>query len=110
MSNRLEREKTTVQMMLRLSCKDHHHSVGELCQECQGLSDYAISRLTQCKFGESKPTCGKCIVHCYKPEMRTRIIEVMRYAGPKMVFTHPIVAIRHLMDGSRKTNDSSNQP
>ena len=102
MSSRLEREKNTVQIMLRLYCKDHHHSVGGLCPECRELSDYATDRLTHCKFGESKPTCGKCTVHCYKPEMLKRIIEIMRYSGPKMLFVHPIVAIRHLMDGRKK--------
>ena len=102
MSSRLEREKNTVQIMLRLYCKDHHISVGGLCPECQELSNYATDRLTHCKFGESKPTCGKCTVHCYKPEMLKRIIEIMRYSGPKMLFVHPIVAIRHLMDGRKK--------
>ncbi|TGE31527.1 nitrous oxide-stimulated promoter family protein [Desulfosporosinus sp. Sb-LF] len=101
MSNRLEREKTTVQMMLRLYCKNHHHTADGLCSECQGLSDYAMTRLAHCKFGDRKPTCGKCIVHCYKPEMRMRIIEVMRYSGPKMLFVHPIASIRHLIDGRR---------
>ena len=104
MSNRLDREKATVQRMLKLYCKNHHHLEGELCTECQGLSDYAMTRLTHCKFGESKPTCGKCTVHCYKPEMRQRIIEVMRYSGPRMLYAHPIAAIRHLIDGRKKAN------
>jgi len=103
-STRLEREKTTVQMMLGLYCKNYHHPVGGLCSECQGLCDYAMTRLTQCKFGESKPTCGKCTVHCYKPEMRTRIIQIMRYSGPKMLLAHPIVAIRHFLDGRKQAN------
>ncbi|HWQ42645.1 MAG TPA: nitrous oxide-stimulated promoter family protein [Desulfosporosinus sp.] len=104
MLNRLEREKTTVQMMLKLYCKDHHHPGKGLCPECQGLSDYASARLTDCKFGESKPTCGKCPVHCYKPVMRKRIIEIMKYSGPKMLFVHPLLAIRHLIDGFTKSN------
>ena len=102
--NRVEREKTTVQMMLKLYCNHHHHSTKVLCPKCQELSDYALTRLTRCKFGESKPTCGKCIVHCYKPIMRKRIIEVMRYSGPKMLFVHPMIAIRHLIDGLKKVN------
>jgi len=104
MSNRLEREKSTVQIMLRLYCEDHHRSDGGFCSECQGLSNYAMNRLTHCKFGENKPTCGKCVVHCYKSEMRKRIIEIMRYSGPKMLFAHPIVAIRHLMDGRKNVD------
>ena len=102
MSNRLEREKTTVQLMVELYCKDHHHIANVLCSECQGLSDYALNRLSHCKFGENKPTCGKCTVHCYKPEMRNRIIKIMRYSGPKMLLKHPINVIRHLLDGHKK--------
>ena len=27
--------------------------------------------------------------------------QVMRYAGPRMLWRHPILAIRHLLDGQR---------
>ena len=102
MVDRLEQEKTIVQKMIRLYCKDHHDSASELCLECQELSEYAMNRLNHCKFGEAKPTCGKCTVHCYKPRMRNQIKEVMRYSGPKMIYTHPIAAIKHLLDGFKK--------
>lgn len=98
MINSLERERTTLQIMLKIYCKDHHHSAKVLCQECQELCDYALTRLTSCKFGESKSTCSKCTVHCYKPAMRKRIIEIMRYSGPRMLFRHPMIALRHLID------------
>lgn len=104
MSNRLERERTTLQMMLKLYCKNHHHSAKALCPECLGLSDYALNRLTSCKFGESKPTCGKCTEHCYKPGMRKRITKIMRYSGPRMFFVHPMIALRHLMHVFKKVN------
>ena len=35
--------------------------------------------------------------HCYKPEMRERIRQVMRYSGPRMITKHPVAAIRHLL-------------
>jgi len=104
MLNRLERERTTLQMMLKLYCKDHHHSANVLCPECQRLSDYSLTRLSNCKFGEGKPTCSKCTVHCYKPVMRKRIIRIMCYSGPRMLFVHPMIAIRHLIDGLKKIN------
>lgn len=102
MPNRIEREKKTVVLMLGIFCKDHHHSANKICSECQELLNYAVKRLDHCKFGEGKPTCSKCKVHCYKPEMRQRITEVMRYAGPKMPFNHPIIALRHLLDSFKK--------
>ena len=41
--------------------------------------------------------CRNCKVHCYKPEMREKIREVMRYSGPRMIFHHPAAAIRHVI-------------
>ena len=49
-----------------------------------------------------KSTCGKCLVHCYQPQMRENVKKVMRYAGPRMLFHHPILALQHVMDESKK--------
>lgn len=104
MAARLEREKATLEKMLKLYCRDYHHTEGELCSQCQELLSYALNRLDHCKFGEDKTTCAKCPVHCYKPEMRQKIREVMGYSGPKMIYTHPLAAIRHIFDGFKKVN------
>ena len=69
-----------------------------LCPQCQALLDYAHQRLEHCKFGEDKPSCTRCPVHCYKPAMREQIRQVMRYSGPRMLLHDPIMAIRHLWD------------
>ena len=98
---RLQREARTVEAMIRRYCRDHHHSP-ELCHECTVLLAYARKRLHHCPFQENKPTCGKCSVHCYAPQQRQRIQAVMRYAGPRMLFSHPILALLHLLDGLRK--------
>lgn len=73
-----------------------------LCDECRELLDYAFLRLSKCPFQENKTTCGKCPVHCYKPGMRRKIQEVMRYVGPRMILTNPVLSIRHALDGLRK--------
>ena len=72
--------------------------VPPLCPQCQALLDYAHKRLEHCKFGEDKPSCTRCPVHCYKPAMREQIRQVMRYSGPRMLLHDPIMAIRHLWD------------
>ena len=92
----LAQERATLRAMIRIFCKGQH---GEdpLCKECSQLWDYAEERLTKCPFGVEKPTCQNCTVHCYKPEMRQQIREAMRYAGPRMIWHHPIMAIRHLI-------------
>jgi aerobic-type carbon monoxide dehydrogenase small subunit (CoxS/CutS family) len=88
--------------MIGLYCKKKHAATDKLCDDCEVLREYVFKRLDSCKFGNNKGTCGKCKVHCYKPEMRERIIKVMRYSGPRMLYTHPISAFRHLIAGLKK--------
>ena len=52
-----------------------------------------------------KTFCSVCKTHCYKPEMRQRIREVMRWSGPRMLFHHPVLAVRHLVE-TRKQKKS----
>ena len=85
-----------VELMIRMYCRMKEGN-RELCPDCLELIDYAHARLSHCKFGEQKTTCKKCPVHCYKPEMRERIRNVMRWSGPRMIFHHPVLAIKHLV-------------
>ena len=95
-----QKEKEVVGLMIRLYCKGNHHTKG-LCPECEELLRYADARVDHCPFMETKTFCSNCKVHCYKPQMRERIREVMRYAGPRMIFHHPLMALRHVTE-SRK--------
>ncbi len=100
---RLKRENRTIEIMIALYCRDHHpSSQAGLCPECAELRDYARLRLRHCVFQENKPTCANCPVHCYKASMRERVRVMMRYAGPRMMLHHPVLAVAHLLDGRRK--------
>jgi 23S rRNA C2498 (ribose-2'-O)-methylase RlmM len=99
---RIKREKKTIDAMVRLYCRKHHGTDGELCQECSELHDYAMLRLSMCPFQENKSTCGKCLVHCYKPDMKEKVAKVMRYSGPRMLLHHPVLALHHVFDGRKK--------
>jgi hypothetical protein len=94
----MARERKTVEAVIGLYCKRHHAPKGPLCPECQALLQYALERLDNCPFQEHKTPCANCPVHCYRPEMRARIRAVMRYAGPRMLLHHPILAVQHLWD------------
>ncbi len=95
-SDRINNEKKTVGIMVRLYCRRAEGN-RNLCQDCHELLNYAEARLDRCRFGKDKPTCRKCPVHCYKPDMREKMRNVMRWAGPRMMLYHPIEAIRHLI-------------
>ena len=97
---RRTREFRIIATMLRMYCHSHHAPEhARLCPECLAMHDYARRRLERCVFGDTKPTCANCIVHCYKPSMREQIRQVMRWAGPRMLWRHPVLAIRHILDG-----------
>lgn len=94
-----QREKEAVSLMIALYCHGLHGTKrGALCPECAALDEYAQSRSDRCPFMATKTFCANCRVHCYKPEMRTKIREVMRYSGPRMMLHHPVMAVRHVIE------------
>ena len=97
-----QREKETVSFMIRLYCKKKHGTKQGLCPECAALDEYARMRSDKCPFMESKTFCSNCKVHCYKPEMREKIREVMRFSGPRMMLYHPVMATRHVVESMKE--------
>jgi hypothetical protein len=97
----LARELATLRAMIRLHCHDLHGEDDGLCAGCAALLAYATRRLDRCAFGDDKPTCANCSVHCYGAAMREEVRTVMRHSGPRIVWRHPMLALRHLADGRR---------
>jgi hypothetical protein len=107
---RLAREEQTLAVMIAMYCRDHHadrrpREAGELCSDCKALAGYARRRLAACRYGADKPACAGCPTHCYTPAMREQVRAVMRYAGPRMVREHPILAAAHLAGRRRRLPD-----
>lgn len=100
LSDRLGRERHTMAKMVEIYCDARHeHAASALCADCQEFLDYAQTRLDKCPYGADKPTCANCPIHCYKAGPRARAKMIMRYSGPRMLFRHPYLAIRHKLDG-----------
>lgn len=93
----IQKEKEIVTEMIKLYYRRKHHGNG-LCKECQDLKNYAIMRLSLCRFGEEKSAFSDCLVHCYKPKYREKMKIVMRYSGPWMLFYHPVYSVKHLLN------------
>ena len=95
------REQRILEEMIRLYCRKQHPgktmSGGACCPDCQALLEYAKGRSQKCPFMEEKTFCSNCKVHCYKPEMRQRIRQVMAFSGPRMLLYHPGMAVWHLV-------------
>ena len=97
-SRRMARERRTVEAMIALYCRRIHDSRGALCVDCRELLDYALARLDRCPLAPTKPTCARCPVHCYRRDMRERIIAVMRATRAAMLLHHPLLTILHMRD------------
>lgn len=97
-------EKKLIPVMIRTYCRGNHKTERkaegvkgkELCSKCKELAEYAAFRLEKCPFKRNKGFCSYCKIHCYKPEYRAEMKEVMKYSGPKMLFSHPIFAMSHI--------------
>lgn len=98
---RLHREARTVYYMTVIYCRENHQPAEDLCDTCDELYGYAVLRLGKCPFHCTKPVCNDCEIHCYKPRYREHVAGVMRFSGPRMMWRHPILAIRHLIDQRR---------
>jgi len=99
---RLRRELKTVRAMIGIYCRGRHAAGAELCRECLALWQVTQQRVDRCTFRENKPTCANCTVHCFQPARREQIREVMRYAGPRMLRRHPMLALLHVIDGRKR--------
>ena len=89
--------------MLHVYSKRKHDSkANQLCDECNEFLSYAYLRLNKCPFQEKKSTCGKCLAHCYRPDMREKAKKIMRYSGPRLIWRAPILSLHHIFDGRKK--------
>ncbi|HHW46809.1 MAG TPA: nitrous oxide-stimulated promoter family protein [Clostridiales bacterium] len=102
-----EREKKVITLMISVYCRKKHKTKSQLCGECSELLDYSYQRIDKCPFIETKTFCSQCEVKCYRPEKSEKIRQVMRFSGPRMLYHHPVLAVRHLyytLKGKNKNN------
>ncbi len=111
----IRRERKTLGVMLGIYCREKHGTkdrlIGKnlrLCSECECLYNYAYQRLETCPVRIDKPSCQNCTIHCYKPDMKKNIQKVMRYAGPRMFYRHPILSLFHFIDSKMNPEDARN--
>ena len=102
-------ELKTIKLMTVIYCKAHHQDSvcndgvcnDSVCDDCAAFIKHAEQKLDRCVYGELKPACKACPIHCYKPEQKEQARLIMRYSGPKMLFKHPILAIKHLIKANK---------
>ena len=67
-----------------------------LCSDCNELFEYSVNKITNCPLKENKALCSKCHIHCFDENHRKKIKKVMRYSGPRILFSNPILSFKHI--------------
>ncbi len=115
MDDDLQRDLKTLALFIKVYCKCRHkdaekspvalktHDITaiagrpiELCPECYKLLAHAFTKRTHCPM-DPKPACKHCPSHCYHPDYRAKIREVMKYSGKRMVLTGRLDYLFHLL-------------
>ena len=103
-------DRKVVRTMIGMYCRAHHAAArpadvasdgaagdrAGLCPDCAELADYCDRRVDRCPLGDRKTSCRKCTISCYDDPHRKAIRAAMRYAGPRMLFRHPWMALKQL--------------
>lgn len=65
-----------------------------ICSDCMALLEHGIRKRNLCPLNP-KPTCRKCHIHCYSPEYRQKIREIMSFSGRKLLLRGRIDYLWH---------------
>ncbi len=91
----------TLHRMHMIYCKHNNHKVrldnNGLCQSCQNLLNYSLLKTSKCKHKEKGRLCSSCKNHCFSHEKRSQIRQLMRFSGPRLFLSNPILSIRYLI-------------
>lgn len=97
MMNHKDLDILTLKALFPIYCRKYHNSKKtKLCDSCKAELEYAIHKTEICPDKDQGKTCSECKVHCFESEHRERIKEIMRFAGPRLIWSHPLLAIRYL--------------
>jgi len=111
----LERDLRTLARFIALYCRRRHPAACKasmqlkshdlqaiagqpliLCNSCRKLLAHALVKRSHCPL-QPKPSCKHCPVHCYHPNYRAQIQEVMKYSGRQMVLAGRLDYLLHLL-------------
>lgn len=78
---RIKRDEKILRRFIGVYCRENHgRDIDNLCPDCAELLSYALKRNEKCPL-DPKPQCKDCKIHCYKPAMRAKMKQVMKFSG-----------------------------
>jgi len=93
------RHKDAIKRPVHLKTHDVEAIAGRpirICDECVKLLTHAFIKRTHCPMSP-KPSCKHCPSHCYHPNYRRQIKEVMRVGGRRLILTGRLDYLFHLL-------------
>jgi len=91
MASKVETDIQVLRDFIQIYCEIKHNDRPKtdennvtLCKECHETLQYSARRRELCPQNP-KPTCKNCEIHCYLPEQRARIKEIMRVSGMALI-------------------------
>ena len=91
MASKVDEDIKVLREFIKIYCETKHRDRAKtiqdginLCDECHDTLQYSAMRREYCPQ-DPKPTCKNCDIHCYKPEYRQRIKDIMRHSGMVMI-------------------------
>ncbi len=91
MAGDVEKDIKVLEQFIQVYCDTKHNEAEKsekdglnLCPECHETMDYSRTRRELCPL-DPKPACKNCEIHCYKPDQRQKIREIMRHSGMHLI-------------------------
>lgn len=56
-----------------------------LCPACATFMAYAVARRLNCPLEAEKPSCKHCRIHCYAPQQRAQVKQIMAWSGRRLI-------------------------
>ncbi len=99
---KLRRDLRVLAKFVEVHCRDRHERASvaparlktldldalgsgssDLCPACSKLLAHAFAKRVRCPL-DPKPACKHCSAHCYQPQYREDIRNIMRYSGRRL--------------------------
>ena len=91
MASKVEKDIRILKKFIQVYCDTKHKDSektkvkkSNFCEECFETLNYSIRRRENCSL-DPKPTCKNCEIHCYIPDQRQKIKDIMRHSGMHMI-------------------------
>ena len=98
LKNNIPKEKENIRKTFGVYCRTNHNTEGDkLCSKCTALLSTVFTKISRCPYGINKPICDKCETPCFGEKATNEFITIMNSNQRKMLFSHPMMTIKHKM-------------